>query len=117
VYLLDDEYALSYQSEISASTEIHENGGNIHPNIVKYSDVLNFEHVSEGNRPTVALIMPLFSMSLQDELEAKGADVQISFNHFLELGSQLLSAGERFQEKELVHCDIKPGNFMLSDEK
>jgi serine/threonine protein kinase len=117
VYLLDDEYALSYQSEINASTEIHENGGNIHPNIVMYSDVLNFEHVSEGNRPTVALIMPLFSMSLQDELEAKGADVHISFNRFLELGSQLLSAGERFQEKELVHCDIKPGNVMLSDEK
>ena len=117
VYLLDSEYPNCFQSEINTSTEIHEQGRNIHPNIVWYSDVLNFAHVSEGNRPTVALIMPLFSMSLQDELEAKGDNVQISFDRFLELGSQLLSAGKRFQEKDLVHCDIKPGNIMLSDEK
>lgn len=117
VYPLDSEYPLSFQSEIYASTEIHEEGRNVHPNIVMYSDVLNFAHVSEGNRPTVALIMPLFSMSLQDELEARGDDVQISFDRFLELGSQLLSAGKRFQEKDLVHCDIKLGNIMLSDEK
>ena len=117
VYLLDNEYALSYESEINASTEIHESGQNVHPNIVRYSDVLNFEHVSGGSRPTVALIMPLFPMSLQDELEAKGADVQISFNRFLEVGSQLLSAGQRFEEKKLVHCNIKPGNIMLSNEK
>jgi serine/threonine protein kinase len=117
VYLSDSEYQRTFQSEINTSSEIHEEGRDIHPNIVRYSDVLNFEHVSEGNRPTVALIMPLFSMSLQDELEAKGAEVQISFDRFLELGSQLLSAGKRFEEKNLVHCDIKPGNIMLSDEK
>ena len=117
VYVLDSEYPLTFRSEIYTSTEIHEEGRNVHPNIVMYSDVLNFVHVSEGNRPSVALIMPLFSMSLQDELEARGDYAQISFDRFLKLGSHLLSAGKRFQEKDLVHCDIKPGNIMLSDEK
>ena len=56
--------------------------------------------------------MPLFSVSFGDELEAQGESVEISFDHFVKFGLQLLSAAKRFQEMHLIHCDRKLLNLL-----
>jgi hypothetical protein len=91
---------------------IHKEGHDIRLNIVRYSAILDIQHASQGNLRCLALIMPLFSVSFGDELEAQGESVEISFDHFVKFELQLLSAAKRFQEMHLIHCDIKLLNLL-----
>jgi serine/threonine protein kinase len=57
-------------------------------------------------------LMPLYPMSLDELLKMYKAPLPV--DRFLHVANGLLSAGSRFQEKNLSHCDIKQSNIMMN---
>jgi hypothetical protein len=108
VYLKSEEDQRAMDNEIMTNSMIHRTGKK--PNIASFDAVLEFRH---SQRPvcSIALIMPFYSISLQEVLDAHGSELDI--NHFKNIAKGLLAAGQCFEECGLSHCDIKPSNIML----
>jgi serine/threonine protein kinase len=103
----------STHGEFQTALEVH--GDYPHPNIVKIYQTIEFSHESTSSEPgLLALILPLYPMSLADIMEAFGQTV-LSYDFFYCVAHGLLSAGARFQEKNLSHCDLKPENVMMNN--
>jgi serine/threonine protein kinase len=109
VYALDAEQADILGVESGTSRLIHEDGEI--PSIVKYDTVLEFHHESAPALPMAALIMPLFTMSLAEILDAF-AELPLPTNMFRAVALCVLTAGARFHSIGYSHCDIKPENIM-----
>ena len=111
VYAVSDSQD-SLGREIQANVEVHKDG--IHPSIVHYRSVLQFQHVSEPSKNLIALIMPLYQLCLTAVIEAL-ADTLMPWYMFDHLAKSLFSAGLRFQSIGMSHADIKPENVMLAN--
>ena len=108
VYLKDSEGTTPAEKEIWASQVVH--SGSKHPYIVQYIPV---EISHEGHDySSMALLMPLYAMSLSDIIEAYRG-IALPFEKVKNISQGLLSAGARFEETKLAHCDIKPENVMM----
>jgi serine/threonine protein kinase len=99
-------------AESNSNDIIHQNGENINPFVVYYSEKLEFHH---ANRKMMALIMPLYPLKLADLLRSMDPH-PLPVPRFLKLTYSLLSAGERFHEISHSHGDIKPSNVMFSND-
>ena len=108
VYLRDLEGTPSVETEIWASAAVH--SATKHQNIVHYLAV-EISHEAHDQR-SLALRMPLYTMSLSDIVEAYRG-VALPFKQVENISRCLLKAGARFEELELAHCDIKPENVMM----
>ena len=83
-----------------------------HINIAPIAQSIEFSHASGDKLPLLALMMPMYHISLA-ELLSGFHQVDLSPEMFNHVAKGLLSAGARFQEKNLSHCDIKPENIMM----
>ena len=84
-----------------------------HENIAPIEDSIEFSHVTGNKDPLMALMMPLYSWSL-DELLVCLRDEPLPLDLFKRICHGLLSAAALFQEKSYSHCDIKPNNVMMN---
>ena len=112
VYRIEEYTSATLIAEKESSIKIHEHQH--YPEIVKYLDVVSFQHESAPDQALIAFIMPLYKLSLAAAIEAF-YDIPFPVGMFTKLALSLLCAGARFQELKLVHCDIKPENVMMSD--
>jgi serine/threonine protein kinase len=113
VYLKEEEGpgAQSQFREIMASEELHKNGK--HANIVQYEHILHIKHIRH-QRGSLALIMPLYKLSLQAVYEAF-SDHPVPWEQTRHIAESIVNAGLRLEECKLVHCDVKPDNIMLGN--
>ena len=111
VYRIDSETEETVHAEINGSAAVHEGGNNLH--IVCYEAIVNFKHESTVYGNMVALIMPLYQISLADIIEAF-FETQLPENMFLRVAHCVLGAGARFHELNQGHCDFKPENIMMT---
>ena len=112
VYSADDlDSEATVTAEIEGSSEVHEGGRNQY--IVCYQTILRFKHESNQSKEMIALIMPLYQLSLAALLDAF-FDQPLPMNMFLKVATCLLSAGSRFHELNKGHCDFKPENIMIA---
>jgi serine/threonine protein kinase len=112
VYLIDSENQPTIHNEVSMSNYIHSNSK--FPFIVKYSPIIEFYHHDTNNQKSIALIMPLYPLSLALVLEAYG-EMPIPFTQFQTLVNCLLQSIEHLRSLKLAHCDIKPENIMIDN--
>jgi hypothetical protein len=83
----------STHGEFQTSLQVH--GDDPHPNIVEISQAIEFSHESTSSKPgLLALILPLYPMSLADIIEAFGQTV-LPYDFFRCIAHGLLSAGAR----------------------
>jgi serine/threonine protein kinase len=108
VYCTEESDAIS--AEWNTSKKIHHE--TTCPYIVKYSDIQQFVHETDPSRKMVVFIMPLFEMSLANIIESY-FDTPLCEKIFIKIARSVLSAGARFQELGLSHCDVKPENIMV----
>lgn len=111
VYSLDKETEATVTAEIDGSSKVHKGATNRH--IVRYEATLPFEHESAPSKKMIALIMPLYQMSLAAVLNAF-FETPLPLNMYRKVATCVLSAGTRFHELKIGHCDIKPENIMLT---
>ena len=111
VYRIDDETEETVYAETNGSTAVHKDGNNLH--IVRYEATIKFEHQSTAYGNMVALIMPLYQISLADIIEAF-FQTQLPEHTFLKVAHCVLGAGARFHELNQGHCDFKPENIMMT---
>jgi serine/threonine protein kinase len=112
VYLMDSENQSTIHNEISMSEYIHKNGN--FPYIVQYSTTIPFNHHYTNNQKSIALIMPLYPLSLASVLEAYG-EMPIPFTQFQTLVYCLLQSITHLRNLKLAHSDIKPENIMIDN--
>ncbi len=108
VYLKSQEDERAMDNEIMTNFTIHKTGKK--PNVAAFDAVLEFRHALHPVY-SIALIMPLYSISLKEVLDAHGSELNIKL--FKNIAKGLLAAGQCFEECGLSHCDIKPNNIML----
>ena len=115
VYLKNDlSTDLAQFTEVMSSAALHSNGKKIIPNIVYYKEVLNISHINHKSE-SLALIMPLYKLSLQNVIESFG-DLGVPWKELKRVASSMIQAGLRLEQCGLVHCDFKPDNMMLGDD-
>jgi serine/threonine protein kinase len=103
----------STSNEYEISLMIH--GQTPHMNIIQIKETISFTHQSEPTQPgLLAMIMPLYTMSLADILLAFG-NVHLPFDLFRNIANGLLDAGSHFQARGVSHCDFKPENIMMDN--
>jgi serine/threonine protein kinase len=73
--------------------------------------MIEFSHALHP-RKLIALIMPLYRISLREVLDAADGE-EIEWSAFLFIAKGLLAAGETFETCGLAHCDLKPSNIMM----
>lgn len=76
-----------------------------HPNIVSIYDVIDSDTGGD-------IVMELIEGSTLDQVISKGP---LKVEQFLFVATQLLSAMATAHEHNILHCDLKPSNIMLSD--
>ena len=111
VYSTDLDSEATVNVEIEGSSEVHKDGPNQY--IVCYQTIFRFKHESNPSKEMIALIMPLYQLSLAALLDAF-FDQPLPKNMFLKVATCLLSAGSRFHELNKGHCDLKPENIMIA---
>lgn len=110
IYLQSEDSA-TIEREIGMSSRIHQEESRV--DIVRYSHVLSLHHPSSAEGGiSIALLMPLYPMSLGTVLDACG-DFCLSVKQFKKLTRTLLSAAQHLEMMRISHCDIKPENIML----
>ncbi len=94
-HLLTDETIEYFQQEVRLAARLD------HPNILplKYADYLDKQFV---------IVTALGEMSLEDRLQKR-----TSVTTALDYASQMLAAVAHAHEHRIVHCDIKPDNFLI----
>eukprot|EP01031_Cornospumella_fuschlensis_P035641 gene35641-43228_t len=112
VYCVDRLNETSIATERSASDRIHRDG--VVDSIVCYDACLEFSHETAPDKRLVALVMPLFQMTLSTIIDAF-QDNPISLVLYRSLVKCLVTAAARLHSLGLVHCDIKPDNVMILD--
>lgn len=110
VYKIDVENEEIVTTESSASSKIHHDG--VISCVVRYETCLRFAHETAPQQQMVALVMPLYQMSLATIIDAY-VDNPLPMNMYRKLVRCLLTAATRLHQIELVHCDIKPENIMI----
>jgi serine/threonine protein kinase len=111
VYRIDRDTEATVYAETNGSAAVHKDGINEH--IVCYEAAVNFKHESTVDDGMVALIMPLYQISLAAIIEAF-SQTQLPELMFLKVAHCVLGAGARFHEIEKGHCDLKPKNIMMT---
>lgn len=111
VYRIDNETEATVSAEINGSNAVHKDGTN--PHIVCYEAVVKFKHESSVYGSMVALVMPLYQISLADIIEAFFQS-PLPEHIFLKVAHCVLGAGARFHELKQGHCDFKPENIMMT---
>jgi hypothetical protein len=109
VYLVNGDEHRAMKNEISACQIIH--GAGPKANVVQFHAVIEFSHYLH-NVNSVALVMPLYCISLSELLQAFYGNA-MDFSMFLIIAKGLFAAGESFETCGLAHCDIKPSNIMM----
>lgn len=112
VYRIDKDTE-SVSREIEASTVVH-GSNSYNPYIVRYEIALDFSHQSAPSNRSIALIMTLYQLTLAAIIEAFFA-TPLPMHMFNKVAICVLSAGSRFCELNMAHCDIKPENVMMLD--
>ncbi len=97
-YLLNDDMFDYFKQEVRLAARLD------HPNILplKYADYLGERFV---------IVTALGEMSLEDRLQKR-----ISLSTAVIFAEQILAAAACAHEHRIVHCDIKPDNFLLFPE-
>ena len=94
-HLLTDETIEYFKQEVRLAARLE------HPNILplKYADYVDKQFV---------IVTALGEMSLEDRLQKRTAVATV-----LEFASQMLAAVAYAHEHRIIHCDIKPDNFLI----
>ena len=85
-----------------------------HANIAPIYEMIPFSHETGSKDPLVALVMPLYSLSLSELISMYSND-PVPYTIFCNIAIGLLSAASKFLESGLQHCDIKPDNVMMNE--
>jgi len=110
VYSVGVDTEAGISAEVSTSEAVHAMTTN--PHIVKYSEKIDFAHHTQSEKRMVALVMPLYEMSLATVLEAFDAH-PLPHGMFTKVVNTVLAAASTLRRLDLAHCDIKPENIML----
>jgi serine/threonine protein kinase len=111
VYQVDKDTEATLTAEIEGSKEVHGDAPN--PYIVRYETIIPFQHENGSPKKMVALIMPLYQLSLAAILDAFFEN-PLPLIMFRKVAYCALHAGARFQALSKGHCGIKPENIMIT---
>jgi hypothetical protein len=109
VYRIDSAIEMKVDAEVNGSAAVHH--GDINLTIVRYEAAVKFKHNSTVYGNMIALIMPLYQISLADIIVAF-FQTQLPVHMFLKVARCVLGAGARFHELDKGH--FKPENIMMT---